>query len=54
LLPNDVSDGESRRLIANDRAGEVFGRPQHPYTRALLDSIPGGDFARRREARLLA
>jgi peptide/nickel transport system ATP-binding protein len=31
-------------------ASEVFGRPQHPYTRALLDSIPGGGFAKRREA----
>ena len=24
----------------------VFGDPKHPYTQALLDSIPGGEFAR--------
>jgi peptide/nickel transport system ATP-binding protein len=46
-----MKDGE---VVEQGLAGEVFGRPQHPYTRALLDSIPGGDFARRREARLLA
>jgi peptide/nickel transport system ATP-binding protein len=46
-----MKDGE---VVEQGLAGEVFGRPQHPYTQALLDSIPGGDFARRREARLLA
>jgi peptide/nickel transport system ATP-binding protein len=24
---------------------QVFGSPRHPYTQALLDAIPGGDFA---------
>jgi peptide/nickel transport system ATP-binding protein len=42
-----MKDGE---VVEQGLAGEVFGRPQHPYTRALLDSIPGGAFARRREA----
>jgi peptide/nickel transport system ATP-binding protein len=46
-----MKDGE---VVEQGLAGDVFGRPHHPYTRALLDSIPGGDFARRREARLLA
>jgi peptide/nickel transport system ATP-binding protein len=46
-----MKDGE---VVEQGLAGEVFGRPQHAYTRALLDSIPGGDFIRRREARLLA
>jgi peptide/nickel transport system ATP-binding protein len=46
-----MKDGE---VVEQGVAGEVFGRPQHAYTRALLDSIPGGDFIRRREARLLA
>jgi peptide/nickel transport system ATP-binding protein len=41
-----MKDGE---VVEQGLAGEVFGRPQHPYTRALLDSIPGGDFAKRRE-----
>jgi peptide/nickel transport system ATP-binding protein len=39
-----MKDGE---VVEQGLAGEVFGRPRHPYTRALLDSIPGGDFARR-------
>jgi len=33
-------------------ASDVFGGPQHPYTQALLDSIPGGDFARKQETSL--
>ncbi len=45
-----MKDGE---VVEQGLAGDVFGRPQHPYTRALLDSIPGGDFARKREVRLL-
>jgi peptide/nickel transport system ATP-binding protein len=46
-----MKDGE---VVEQGLAGDVFGRPRHPYTRALLDSIPGGDFARRREVPLLA
>jgi len=46
-----MKDGE---VVEQGLAGDVFGRPQHPYTRALLDSIPGGDFARRRDDKLLA
>jgi peptide/nickel transport system ATP-binding protein len=46
-----MKDGE---VVEQGLAGDVFGRPQHPYTRALVDSIPGGEFARRREAALLA
>jgi peptide/nickel transport system ATP-binding protein len=41
-----MKDGE---VVEQGLAGDVFGRPQHPYTRALLDSIPGGDFARKRD-----
>jgi len=41
-------------VVEQGLAGDVFGRPQHPYTRALLDSIPGGAFARQHEAPLLA
>ena len=37
-----MKDGE---VVEHGLAGEVFGNPQHPYTRALLNSIPGGDFA---------
>jgi peptide/nickel transport system ATP-binding protein len=38
-----MKDGE---VVEHGLAGEVLGRPQHPYTRALIASIPGGDFAR--------
>jgi peptide/nickel transport system ATP-binding protein len=44
-----MKDGE---VVEQGLAADVFGRPQHPYTQALLDSIPGGDFARKREAAL--
>ncbi len=44
-----MKDGE---VVEQGLAGDVFERPQHPYTRALLDSIPGGDLARKREAAL--
>jgi peptide/nickel transport system ATP-binding protein len=42
-----MKDGE---VVEQGLASEVFGRPQHPYTKALLDSIPGGEFAKKREA----
>jgi peptide/nickel transport system ATP-binding protein len=41
-----MKDGE---VVEHGLAGEVFGRPQHPYTQALLASIPGGDFTRKKE-----
>jgi peptide/nickel transport system ATP-binding protein len=40
-------------VVEHGPAGEVFGNPQHPYTQALLASIPGGDFTRKRDAALL-
>jgi peptide/nickel transport system ATP-binding protein len=40
-----MKDGE---VVEHGLAGEVFGHPQHAYTKALLASIPGGDFARSR------
>jgi len=44
-----VKDGE---VVEQGLAGDVFGRPQHPYTQALLNSIPGGDFAGKHETSL--
>jgi len=41
-----MKDGE---VVEHGLASEVFGRPQHPYTQALLASIPGGDFTRKKE-----
>jgi peptide/nickel transport system ATP-binding protein len=41
-----MKDGE---VVEPGLAGEVFGAPRHPYTQALLDSIPGGEFARKHE-----
>jgi peptide/nickel transport system ATP-binding protein len=40
-------------VVEQGLAGEVFGNPQHPYTQALLASIPGGDFTRKRDAALI-
>ncbi|TAI65074.1 ABC transporter ATP-binding protein [Bradyrhizobium sp. Leo170] len=36
-------------VVEQGLAAEVFGNPKHPYTKALLDSIPGGEFAREHE-----
>ncbi len=41
-------------VVEQGLAGEVFGNPQHPYTQALLASIPGGDFTRKRDTTVLA
>ncbi|MFC0239294.1 ABC transporter ATP-binding protein [Rhodopseudomonas telluris] len=38
-----MKDGE---VVEHGPAGEVLNAPTHPYTQALLASIPGGDFAR--------
>jgi peptide/nickel transport system ATP-binding protein len=38
-----MKDGE---IVEHGLTGDVFGDPQHPYTQALLASIPGGAFAR--------
>jgi peptide/nickel transport system ATP-binding protein len=42
-----MKDGE---VVEQGLAADVFGRPRHPYTQALLDSIPGSDFTRKRDA----
>jgi len=42
------------RLVEVGPAGEVAERPRHPYTRALLDSIPVPDPQRRRHLNLLS
>jgi peptide/nickel transport system ATP-binding protein len=44
-----MKDGE---VVEQGLAGDVFGRPQHAYTRALLASIPGGEFASKGRAAL--
>jgi peptide/nickel transport system ATP-binding protein len=41
-------------VVEHGPVSDVFGNPQHPYTQALLASIPGGDFTRKRDAALLA
>ncbi|SFJ40034.1 peptide/nickel transport system ATP-binding protein [Bosea sp. OK403] len=41
---------KSGEVVETGLIGEVFGNPQHAYTRALLASIPGRDFGLRREA----
>ncbi len=41
-----MKDGE---VVEHGLAGDVLGRPQHPYTKALIASIPGGNFERERQ-----
>ena len=42
-----MKDGE---IVEHGLTGKVFGDPRHPYTQALLASIPGGAFAREHAA----
>jgi peptide/nickel transport system ATP-binding protein len=37
-------------VVEHGATADVFGNPRHSYTKALLNSIPGGDFARGRGA----
>jgi peptide/nickel transport system ATP-binding protein len=42
-----MKEGE---IVEHGPVAEVFGRPQHSYTQALLASVPGGDFSAQHEA----
>jgi oligopeptide/dipeptide ABC transporter ATP-binding protein len=42
------------RIVEAGPVSEVFGSPRHPYTRALLDSIPSTDPSRRDRLKILA
>jgi peptide/nickel transport system ATP-binding protein len=37
------------RIVEQARAGDIYERPRHPYTQALVSAIPEPDPARRRE-----
>ena len=41
-------------LIEVGATADVFRAPQHDYTRALLDAVPGRDWSRRRESAILS
>ncbi len=43
---------KSGEVVEEGLAGEVFGNPQHSYTRALLASIPGHAFGGAPRARM--
>jgi peptide/nickel transport system ATP-binding protein len=40
---------KSGEVVEAGPIGEVFGRPNHPYTQALLSSIPGREFGKRKQ-----
>jgi peptide/nickel transport system ATP-binding protein len=42
-----MKEGE---IVEHGLVADVFGRPQHPYTRALLSAVPGGEFSAQHEA----
>ena len=42
-----MKEGE---IVEHGLVAEVFGSPQHPYTRALLASVPGGEFTVQHQA----
>lgn len=37
-------------IVEQGLVADVFGHPQHPYTQALLASVPGGEFSAEHEA----
>ncbi|WP_318372983.1 microcin C ABC transporter ATP-binding protein YejF [Enterobacter sp.] len=42
-LADSVAVMQNGRCVEQNRAAELFARPQHPYTQRLLDSEPVGD-----------
>ncbi len=44
-LAHRVGVMQAGRLVEQGSAEQILTRPQHPYTRALLDSVPRVDRA---------
>jgi peptide/nickel transport system ATP-binding protein len=42
-LADRVSVMYAGRIVEQGSAGDVLGRPRHPYTRGLLDSVPSNN-----------
>jgi peptide/nickel transport system ATP-binding protein len=49
FMAHEVAVMHQGRIVEHGLTADVLGRPQHPYTRALLDAIPVIDDADRRE-----
>ncbi len=50
-LADDICVMYAGRVVERGTAAEVIGAPRHPYTRGLLDSVPGRHPARPRPRR---
>ncbi|MDE0666534.1 MAG: ABC transporter ATP-binding protein [Acidimicrobiaceae bacterium] len=49
-LADNVAVMFAGRIVEHGEAGDIFGSPRHPYTRTLLEAIPGIDPAGRADS----
>ena len=45
-ISHEVGVLSKGKLVETGAAGEIFAAPTHPYTRQLLDAIPGRSLAK--------
>ena len=51
-VSHDIAVMYLGRIVESGGAADVFDRPAHPYTRALIDAAPSADYAERGRARV--